>query len=96
MSVVCRWWVAGALALGLAVSAGAQPLLAVGPGEEKGPTRRPADVSANGLPGGAIARLGRTRLRHPDTPTGVVFAADGKTFLSDGGANAVFAQMKKK
>lgn len=37
-----------------------------------------------GLPNGAVARLGQTRLRHADKPTCVTFAPDGKTFITGG------------
>lgn len=39
---------------------------------------------ATGLPPGAVARLGQTRLRHADKPTCVVFSPDGGTFVTGG------------
>ncbi|WP_227254624.1 WD40 repeat domain-containing protein [Frigoriglobus tundricola] len=53
----------------------------------QGQTKDPPLVGpaqANGLPAGAIARLGHTRLRHADKPTCVAFAPDGKTFVTGG------------
>lgn len=41
-------------------------------------------VPGTGLPDGAVARLGQTRLRHAERPTCVVFAPDGKTFITGG------------
>lgn len=43
------------------------------------------------LPPDAVARLGQTRLRHADRTTCVVFAPDGKTFLTGGDDGAVRA-----
>ncbi|HKI35235.1 MAG TPA: PQQ-binding-like beta-propeller repeat protein [Gemmataceae bacterium] len=42
---------------------------------------RPAD---DALPDGALARIGRSGLRHEDQALGVAFAPDGKTFASAG------------
>jgi WD40 repeat protein len=42
----------------------------------------PAQPGQGGLPAGAVARLGQTRLRHADKPTCVVFAPDGKSFIT--------------
>src|SRR5262249_51172399 len=41
-------------------------------------------LQPRGLPAGAVARLGQTRLRHADTATCVVFSPDGKTFITGG------------
>ena len=44
----------------------------------------PAQPPVSGLPAGAVARLGHTRLRHADKPTQVAFAPDSKTFITGG------------
>jgi|GEM_PF-3049678 len=45
------------------------------------PTAQP---QTNGLPQGAVARLGKTRLRHADKVTCVAFSPDGKTIITGG------------
>ena len=45
-----------------------------------------AQPTKGGLPTGAVARLGQTRLRHADKPTCVVFSPDGKTFITGAGS----------
>ncbi|WP_071529365.1 WD40 repeat domain-containing protein [Gemmata obscuriglobus] len=44
----------------------------------------PKPASSAGLPEGAVARLGQTRLRHAERPTCVAFAPDGSTFVTGG------------
>jgi WD40 repeat protein len=77
MALGCRsWWFAGLLAVGLGQLAHAQ---------KKEPEKAPApQPMQGGLPEGAVARLGQTRLRHADKPTCVAFAPDGKSFVSGG------------
>lgn len=41
-------------------------------------------LAAHALPGGVVARLGQTRLRHADKATCVAFAPDTKTFVTGG------------
>ncbi len=41
-------------------------------------------VQPGGLPEGAVARLGETRLRHAEPPTCVAFSPDSKTFVTGG------------
>lgn len=43
-----------------------------------------AQPQTNGLPSGAVARLGKTRLRHADKVTCVAFSPDGKTIITGG------------
>ncbi|HEY1189000.1 MAG TPA: WD40 repeat domain-containing protein, partial [Gemmata sp.] len=65
------WWL---VAIAVTVPpTGARPPVAA-------PNAPPATDTA--LPGGAVARLGQTRLRHADRPTCVAFAPDGKTFVT--------------
>jgi WD40 repeat protein len=73
------WWFAGLLAVGAVQLVAAQEPKT---GTEKG--EKAKEPGAGGLPSGAVARLGQTRLRHADRPTCVVFAPDGKTFLTGG------------
>lgn len=73
------WWFAGLLAVGAGHLVAAQEPKT---GTEKG--EKAKEPTASGLPAGAVARLGQTRLRHADRPTCVVFAPDGKTFLTGG------------
>jgi WD40 repeat protein len=54
------------------------------PDQKKEPDPLPPQQQVNGLPAGAVARLGHTRLRHADKPTCVAFAPDGKTFITGG------------
>ncbi len=72
------WWFAGLLAVGVAqvVATGQPPK-----DEAKEPV---AKAKQGGLPAGAVARLGQTRLRHADKPTCVVFSPDGKSFVTGG------------
>ncbi len=49
------------------------------------------DTRPGGLPEGAVARLGQTRLRHAEPPTCVAFAPDGKTFVTGGQDGSVRA-----
>lgn len=72
------WWVAGLLALGAA------QLLAAGQPPKGEPTEPGAKAKPGGLPAGAVARLGQTRLRHADRPTCAVFSPDGKSFITGG------------
>ncbi|MDY3560388.1 hypothetical protein R5W23_001622 [Gemmata sp. JC673] len=44
----------------------------------------PKPASSAGLPEGAVARLGQTRLRHAERPICVAFAPDGTTFVTGG------------
>jgi WD40 repeat protein len=87
MSSLRRSWVLACLfALGLGGSAIAQKVAT--PGQPKQPVQPkglpPAQLQLRGLPANAVARLGQTRLRHADKATCVVFAPDGKTFITGG------------
>ena len=81
------WVLAGVLTYGFAGLASAQKLVpAQPPGTPKpaDPTAKAPAVQSGGLPAGALARLGKTRLRHAEPPTCVAFAPDGKTFFTGG------------
>src|SRR5688572_9374100 len=87
MLVGRRWLVAGVLIAGIAQVVAAQdpPGSKLVPGQKQEPGKQPAaQPRTGGLPVGAIARLGQTRLRHAEKPTCVVFAPDGKTFMTGG------------
>lgn len=88
MSFNRRWWIAGALAVGIGQLVVAQPPAPPGvnlPAQKQEPKKPPAvQPRPGGLPVGAVARLGQTRLRHAEKPTCVVFAPDGKTFITGG------------
>jgi WD40 repeat protein len=82
MSLDRRWWFAGLLA-----AAAAQPVSA----QDRADLPRAAAAGRGGLPAGAVARLGQTRLRHPDKPTCVAFSPDGKSFVTGGDDGSVHA-----
>ncbi len=68
---------AGLLVCGLAGVGFAQPVA---------PAKAPG-----GLPEGAVARLGKSRLRHADRATCAVFSPDGKSFITGGDDGCVRA-----
>ena len=75
-----RGWMASAVALALVGIIHAQPRRA-----PKEPNKLPAaQPHANGLPTGAVARFGQTRLRHADKPTVLTFTPDSKTLITGG------------
>jgi WD40 repeat protein len=92
MSFVRRSWLLACLfCLGIAGFATAQKVTIPGGqplGQPKQPVQPkalpPAQPQPRGLPAGAVARLGQTRLRHADIATCVVFAPDGKSFITGG------------
>ncbi|MBA4065921.1 MAG: hypothetical protein C0501_19825 [Isosphaera sp.] len=53
------------------------------------PPAKPRPVPVPGLPDGAVARLGDTRLRHAAPPRCVAFSADGKLLFSGGDDNTL-------
>jgi WD40 repeat protein len=86
MSSLCRSWVLACL-FALSISGPAVAQKVVTPGQPKQPVQPkalPAQPQLRGLPANAVARLGQTRLRHADKATCVVFAPDGKTFITGG------------
>src|SRR5262245_2229141 len=80
-------WFAIVLTCGLAGFATAQERIPGQP-QPKQPDKVKPGAATNpqsgGLPAGAVARLGQTRLRHAAKPTCVVFSPDGKTFVTGG------------
>src|SRR5262245_18807344 len=90
------WWFASVLAVGVCQLVAAQereqprpprPITIEGAQKEADskPAKQPATQPAKPQPAalsGVVARLGQTRLRHADKPTCVVFAPDGKTFIT--------------
>jgi RNA polymerase sigma factor (sigma-70 family) len=69
-----------------APQAPAEPKAAAAEQPAEAPKPRPAlDQDGDPMPAGALARLGTARLRHGHMVETVVFAPDGKSFVSTGG-----------
>src|SRR5262249_8895956 len=87
-------WALAALAAAIClVVAGLGPLGSTVEGQqatESSPDARPtADSHGDPLPGGALARLGPTRLRHGADITFVAFGPEGKSLITAGQDNTI-------